>query len=206
MYKIGDKVVYPNHGAGTIAGIETKTILDEKKEYYIMKLPIGEMKVMIPVDKIDKIGIRDVISEKKADEVFELLDGKKSKMSQNWNRRFRANQEKLKTGDIFEVAEVVRNLSIRDREKGLSTGEKKMLSNARQILISELVLAKNMDEESISEKMDDLFTLSEKEKQEKKEKEEKAKKAKKAKKEKEKKEKEKKEKEKKEKENEENDS
>ncbi|MFW5961755.1 MAG: CarD family transcriptional regulator, partial [bacterium] len=132
-----------------------------KKEYYIMKLPIGEMKVMIPVDKIDKIGIRDVISEEKADEVFELLNGEKSKMSQNWNRRFRANQEKLKTGDIFEVAEVVRNLSIRDREKGLSTGEKKMLSNARQILISELVLAKDTDEENISEKMDDLFTLDE---------------------------------------------
>lgn len=161
MYKIGDKVVYPNHGAGTIVGIETKTILDEKKEYYIMKLPIGEMKVMIPVDKIDKIGIRDVISEKKADEVFELLNGEKSKMSQNWNRRYRANQEKLKTGDIFEVAEVVRNLSIRDREKGLSTGEKKMLSNARKILISELVLAKDMNEEEISEKMDDLFTLDE---------------------------------------------
>lgn len=159
MYKIGDKVVYPNHGAGTIVGIETKTILDEKKEYYIMKLPIGEMKVMIPVDKIDKIGIRDVISEKKANEVFELLNGEKSKMSQNWNRRYRANQEKLKTGDIFEVAEVVRNLSIRDREKGLSTGEKKMLSNARKILISELVLAKDMNEEEISEKMDDLFTL-----------------------------------------------
>ncbi|MFW6001446.1 MAG: CarD family transcriptional regulator [Halanaerobium sp.] len=161
MYKIGDKVVYPNHGAGTIVGIEIKTILDEKKEYYIMKLPIGEMKVMIPVDKIDKIGIRDVISEKKADEVFELLNGEKSKMSQNWNRRYRANQEKLKTGDIFEVAEVVRNLSIRDREKGLSTGEKKMLSNARKILISELVLAKDMNEEEISEKMDDLFTLDE---------------------------------------------
>ena len=131
-----------------------------------MKPPIGEMKVMIPVDKIDKIGIRDVISEEKADEVFELLNGEKSKMSQNWNRRFRANQEKLKTGDIFEVAEVVRNLSIRDREKGLSTGEKKMLSNARQILISELVLAKDMDEDSISEKMDDLFTLDEEEKEE----------------------------------------
>ncbi|MCC3145109.1 CarD family transcriptional regulator [Halanaerobium sp. Z-7514] len=161
MYKIGDKVVYPNHGAGTIVGIETKTILDEKKKYYIMKLPIGEMKVMIPVDKIDKIGIRDVISEQKADDVFKLLNGEKSKMSQNWNRRYRANQEKLKTGDIFEVAEVVRNLSIRDREKGLSTGEKKMLSNARKILISELVLAKDMDEEEIAEKMDDLFILDE---------------------------------------------
>ena len=161
MFNIGDKVVYPNHGAGTIVGIETKNILDEEKKYYIMKLPIGEMKVMIPVEKIEEIGIRDVVDEDEADNVFNLLSGEKSKMSQNWNRRYRANQEKLKTGDIFEVAEVVRNLSIRDREKGLSTGEKKMLSNARKILISELVLAKDLNEEQISDKMDDLFTLDE---------------------------------------------
>ncbi|MGM0601939.1 MAG: CarD family transcriptional regulator [Bacillota bacterium] len=166
MYKIGDKVVYPNHGAGTIVSIETKTILDEKKEYYIMKLPIGEMKVMIPVEKVDEIGIRSVIDEQTADEVFDLLRGDKSKMSQNWNRRYRANMEKLKTGDIFEVGEVVRNLTIRDQEKGLSTGEKKMLSNARQILISELVLAKDMTEEDIQEKLDKLFAEHEEENEE----------------------------------------
>ncbi|RCW41252.1 MULTISPECIES: CarD family transcriptional regulator [unclassified Halanaerobium] len=166
MYKIGDKVVYPNHGAGTIVSIETKTILDEKKEYYIMKLPIGEMKVMIPVEKVDEIGIRRVIDEQTADEVFDLLRGDKSKMSQNWNRRYRANMEKLKTGDIFEVGEVVRNLTIRDQEKGLSTGEKKMLSNARQILISELVLAKDMSKEDIQEKLDKLFAEHEEDNEE----------------------------------------
>ncbi|MFW5996150.1 MAG: CarD family transcriptional regulator [Halanaerobiaceae bacterium] len=157
MFDVGDKVVYPNHGAGTIIGLETKQILDEEKQYYIMEMPIGEMKVMIPVEKIEEIGIRNVIDEEEADNVFHLLKGEKSKMSQNWNRRYRANMEKLKTGDIYEVTEVVRNLTLRDEEKGLSTGEKKMLSNARQILISELVLAKDMDKEDIEEMIDESF-------------------------------------------------
>ncbi|MFP4662535.1 MAG: CarD family transcriptional regulator [Halanaerobiales bacterium] len=158
MFDVGDKVVYPNHGAGTIVAVETKEILGEEKKYYIMKLPIGEMKVMIPVEKVEEIGIRNVISEEEADEVLGLLKGDKSKMSQNWNRRFRANMEKLKTGDIYEVAEVVRNLTIRDHEKGLSTGEKKMLNNSRQILISELVLSKGMEEEEVEELISDVFT------------------------------------------------
>lgn len=149
MFEIGDKVVYPNHGAGTIEGIETKEILGDEKNYYIMRLPIGDMKVMIPVDKVDEIGVREVIDAEEAENVIELLKGEKSKMSQNWNRRYRANQEKLKTGDIYEVGGVVRDLTIRDEERGLSTGEKKMLSNAKQILVSELVLAKDSDEEEI---------------------------------------------------------
>ncbi len=157
MFKVGDKVVYPNHGAGTIVAIEKKDILGEKKEYYIMKLPIGEMKVMIPIKKVEEIGIRRVIDENEADEVLRLLKGDKSKMSQNWNRRYRANMEKLKTGDIYEVAEVVRNLTIRDHEKGLSTGEKKMLNNSRQILISELVLSKNMKEEEVEALIENVF-------------------------------------------------
>lgn len=157
MFKVGDKVVYPNHGAGTIIGLETKEILGEEKKYFIMKLPIGEMKVMIPVEKADEIGIRRVIDEEEADDVLRLLKGEKSKMSQNWNRRFRANMEKLKTGDIYEVAEVVRNLTIRDHEKGLSTGEKKMLNNSRQILISELVLSKDMDEEEVDLLISEVF-------------------------------------------------
>ncbi|WP_041606184.1 CarD family transcriptional regulator [Halothermothrix orenii] len=157
MFKVGDKVVYPNHGAGTIVGIETKNILGEEKKYYIMKLPIGDMKVMIPVEKVEEIGVRNIIDEEEADNVLKLLKGDKSKMSQNWNRRYRANMEKLKTGDIYEVGEVVRNLTIRDHEKGLSTGEKKMLSNARQILISELVLAKDMDEKEVEEIIDNVF-------------------------------------------------
>ncbi len=134
MFDKGDRVVYPNHGAGTIVDVEIKEILGEEKKYYIMELPIGEMRVMIPVHKVEEIGIRDVIDKEEAENVFHLLKGEKSKMSQNWNRRYRANMEKLKTGDIYEVVEVVRNLTIRDMEKGLSTGEKKMLSNARKIL------------------------------------------------------------------------
>ncbi len=157
MFDKGDRVVYPNHGAGTIVDVEVKEILGEEKKYYIMELPIGEMRVMIPVHKVEEIGIRDVIDEEEAENVFHLLKGEKSKMSQNWNRRYRANMEKLKTGDIYEVVEVVRNLTIRDMEKGLSTGEKKMLSNARKILISELVLAKDMSEEKVVEKIDNIL-------------------------------------------------
>ncbi len=157
MFDIGDKVVYPNHGAGTIVDIESREILGEEKKYYIMKLPIGEMKVMIPVDKVDEIGVRDIIDEEEADEIIALLKGDQSKMSQNWNRRYRANMEKLKTGDIYEVGGVVRDLTIRDEEKGLSTGEKKMLNNARKILISELVLAKEAAEEEIKTIIDKAF-------------------------------------------------
>ncbi len=157
MFDIGDKVVYPNHGAGTIVDIESREILGEEKKYYIMKLPIGEMKVMIPVDKVDEIGVRDIIDEEEADEIIALLKGDQSKMSQNWNRRYRANMEKLKTGDIYEVGGVVRDLTIRDEEKGLSTGEKKMLNNARKILISELVLAKDAGEDEIKSIIDNAF-------------------------------------------------
>jgi len=156
-FEIGDKIVYPNHGAGTIIGIETKEILGDEKQYYIMELPIGDMRVMIPIDRIDEIGVRGIIDEEEADQILALLKGDKSKMSQNWNRRYRANMEKLKTGDIYEVGGVVRDLTIRDEEKGLSTGEKKMLSNARQILISELVLAKDIDEEEVIDIIDNAF-------------------------------------------------
>lgn len=163
MFETGDKIVYPNHGAGTIVGIEEKEVLGETKRYYIMKLPIGEMKVMIPMDNVQDIGIRDVIDGKRVDDVFTVLDDEKSEMSQNWNRRYRSNTEKIKTGDIFEVAEVVRNLTLRDMEKGLSTGEKKMLSNCRQILVSELVLAKDESEEEIQQQIDEIFVEEEEE-------------------------------------------
>ncbi|KXS43179.1 MAG: CarD family transcriptional regulator [Candidatus Frackibacter sp. T328-2] len=157
MFEVGDKIVYPNHGAGTIVGIEEKEVLGETKKYYIMKLPIGEMKVMIPLDNVEDIGIREIIDSERVEDVIKVLEQEKSEMSQNWNRRYRSNTEKIKTGDIFEVAEVVRNLTLRDMEKGLSTGEKKMLSNCRQILISELVLAKDESEEEVQEQLDELF-------------------------------------------------
>lgn len=149
MFKVGDKVVYPMHGAGIIEAIEEKEVLGEKRRYYIMRMPIGEMKVMVPLDSVEEIGLRQVIDEEGIKQVFDILKEKNSTMSANWNRRYRANLEKIKSGDVYEVAEVVRNLVIRDKEKGLSTGERKMLESARQILISELVLAKGLEEEKV---------------------------------------------------------
>jgi len=157
MFNIGDRVVYPMHGAGVIEGIEEKDLGGNTEEYYIIKLTMGEMKVMIPVSNVDLVGIREVISKDEVDKVFEVLKGENTKMSSNWNRRYRANMEKIKSGSIFEVAEVVRNLSLRDREKGLSTGERKMLENARQILLSELVLAQNLAEDQAEALLEECF-------------------------------------------------
>ena len=149
MFTIGDKVVYPMHGAGTIESIEEREILGEKKQYYVMKMPIGDMKVMIPIANVDAIGLREVIDYNELETVIGILVGTRTNMSANWNRRFRANMEKIKTGNIYEVAEVVRNLTLREGEKGLSTGERKMLENAKQILISEIVLVKEIDKEEV---------------------------------------------------------
>lgn len=146
MFNIGDKIVYPMHGAGVIVAIEEKEILGKKRKYYIMKMPMGDMKVMVPIDSVEDIGIREIISDEEIEQVFAVLGDHKTKMPQNWNRRYRANMDKIKSGDIYEIASVVRNLIIRDREKGLSTGERKMLNNAKQMLVSEIVLAKNIDQ------------------------------------------------------------
>ncbi|REJ33347.1 MAG: CarD family transcriptional regulator [Bacillota bacterium] len=157
MFSVGDKVVYPMHGAGIIEAIEQKEVLDRVEKYYIMRMPIGDLRVMIPMSSCDELGLREVIDEEGVRQVFEVLKAETTSMSQNWNRRYRANMEKIKTGDIFEVAEVVRNLSARDREKGLSTGERKMLENARQILISELVLAQDTTEEHVEQQLRELL-------------------------------------------------
>jgi CarD family transcriptional regulator len=157
VFNVGDKVVYPMHGAGIIEAIEEKEVLGATQRYYIMRLPIGEMKVMIPTDNVIEIGLREIITEEEVQKVFEILRAQKSKMSTNCNRRYRANMEKIKSGDVYEVAEVVRNLTLRDKEKGLSTGERKMLENARQILVSELVLAKGIDEEAALMILEELF-------------------------------------------------
>lgn len=157
MFNIGDKIVYPMHGAGVIIGIEEKEILGKKRKYYIMKMPMGDMKVMVPIDNMEDIGIRGIIDDKQIDEVLAVLADDQSKMPQNWNRRYRANMDKIKSGDIFEIACVVRNLVIRDREKGLSTGERKMLNSAKQMLISEIVLAKNLDEFDAESLIEDII-------------------------------------------------
>ena len=139
MFNIGDKIVYPMHGAGVIDSIEEKDILGEKQSYYILSMP-GEVKVMVPIDKAEQVGVRNIIDKSSADKVFSLLSQDETEMDKNWNKRYRDNMEKLKSGDIYEIADVVRNLSFKQKEKGLSTGEKKMLVNAKQILVSDLVL------------------------------------------------------------------
>ncbi len=154
MFNIGDKVVYPMHGAGIIEGIEEREISGEKLNYYVIKLPMGEMKAMIPLNKVNEVGLRQIIDEQEILKVFDVLQNETSNMPLNWNHRYRINLEKIKSGSIFEVAEVVRNLASRDRQKGLSTGEKKMLENARRILLSELVLAKNVAENQMEEILD----------------------------------------------------
>ncbi|MDO9574407.1 MAG: CarD family transcriptional regulator [Candidatus Contubernalis sp.] len=157
MFNVGDKVVYPMHGAGVIEAIEEKEIMGITKQYYIMKMPIGEMKVMIPLDNVSKIGLRQIIDEEGVNKVFTILREHHTIISTNWNRRYRMNMEKIKSGNIFNVAEVVRNLMIRDRDKGLSTGERKMLESAKQILVSELVLAKGIDEDQMLCILDEVF-------------------------------------------------
>ncbi len=158
MFNIGDKIVYPMHGAGIIEGIEEKEILGKKRKYYVVRLPLGNMKIMIPIDNTENIGLREVIDEDQLTEVVEILKGSKSKMSQNWNRRYRANMDKIKSGDIYEVAEVVRNLVLLDKEKGLSTGERKMLNSAKQILVSELSLVRNLSEEEAENRLQNILS------------------------------------------------
>jgi len=147
MFKVGDRVVYPMHGAGTIEGIEEKEILGKTHCYYVLRLPISDMKVMIPVDNTKEIGLRDVIDPSEVEKVLDVLKQESTAMSPNWNRRYRNNLEKIKSGDIYQVANVVRNLSAREKEKGLSTGERKMLDSAKEILLSELILANGWDRE-----------------------------------------------------------
>ena len=147
MFKVGDKVVYPMHGAGVIEGIEDKVLMGECRKFYILKLPIKNMKVMLPIDSAETLGVRKILNQRQFDDVLKVLAEDKGIMPDNWNRRYRANLEKVKTGDVFEVAAVVRNLEILDREKGLSTGERKMLSNSKQILVSELILANDIQED-----------------------------------------------------------
>ena len=141
MLHVGDKVVYPMHGAGVIAGIETCEVLGEGKSYYVLQMPMGNMKVMIPTDNVDNIGLRDIISEDKVGEVRDVLEDKPEKAQGSWNRRFHANLDRMKTGNICDVAAVARNLILQDRQRKVSSGERRLMDLARQILISELVYA-----------------------------------------------------------------
>lgn len=159
MFNVGDKIVYPMHGAGVIDAIEEKDILGEKQAYYILKMP-GEVKVMVPTAKAEEIGVRGIIDKSAAEKVFSVLESNETEMSMNWNKRYRDNMDKMKSGDIYEVADVVRNLSFKQKEKGLSTGEKKMLNNAKQILVSELVLTEHASQDEIEDIVENKLTNS----------------------------------------------
>ncbi|MFN2628040.1 MAG: CarD family transcriptional regulator [Gaiellaceae bacterium] len=157
LYKVGDKVVYPHHGAGTVVKKEKREVLGETREYLTIKILHNDMTVNVPAENAEKVGLRRVIGEKEVEVVLKALTGVSTEMPKNWNRRFKHNRDKMKTGDILELAEVVRNLSLRDHEKGLSTGEKQMFVKAKKILASELMYAKNMDEDEAAEWLDGVL-------------------------------------------------
>ena len=157
MYKVGDKVVYPHHGAGTVVKKEKREVLGEKREYLTIKILHNDMTVNVPSDNAEKVGLRKVIGEDMVKVVVKALTGGGTQMPKNWNRRFKHNRDKMKTGDILELAEVVQNLSLREHEKGLSTGEKQMFVKAKKILASELMYAKDLDEEATAEWLESVL-------------------------------------------------
>lgn len=159
MFKVGDKVVYPMHGAGRIESIEERSILDETHQYYIIKMP-GEVKVMVPTAKAEENGLRYIIDKETAGKVIKVLEEDCTEMSDKWNKRYRDNVEKIKKGDIYEVADIVRNLVFKQKDKGLSHTEKKMLLNAKQILVSELVLAEESNVEQMEQMIDSKIDAS----------------------------------------------
>ncbi len=161
MYKVGDRVVYPMHGAGKIVGIETREILGEEYDFYILKMPIENMCISIPVNNIESIGIRSVMSKEDGEKVLDILRQDSTKMANNWSQRYRENLENLKTGDPFEIAEIVRNLQMRDMDKGLSTSEKRMLNSSKRMLISELIVIGSMSVEEAKIMIDEAISFEE---------------------------------------------
>jgi CarD family transcriptional regulator len=159
-FEIGDNVVYPHHGAGKVLRKEVKDILGDKREYLTIKILHNDMTVMVPTENAALAGLRRVIDEETVKKVLAVLQDECSEMPKNWNRRFKHNRDKIKTGDIYELAEVVRNLAIREAEKGLSTGEKQMFTRAKKILASELMYALEMDEDEVEAHLYELLVES----------------------------------------------
>ena len=153
MFSIGDMIYYPRHGAGIIEGIEEKEVLGEKCKYYVIRIALGDMKVMVPINKTEFHGIRNITSKDRIDDIYNILSGETSCMCKNWSKRYRENEAIIRKGDIFEISELVKNLTVADRGKKLSTGEKRMLENVRQLLVSELMLMLDEPYEKIEEKV-----------------------------------------------------
>jgi CarD family transcriptional regulator len=159
-FELGDNVVYPHHGAGKVLKKERRKMFGEEREYLTIKILHNDMTVMVPCENAALAGLRRVIDEETVQKVLAVLADDVSEMPKNWNRRFKHNRDKIKTGDIYELAEVVRNLAIREHHKGLSTGEKQMFTRAKKILASELMYALEMDEDGAEEHLDNLLAES----------------------------------------------
>ena len=157
MFQLGDKVVHPMHGAGVVESIIQKKVDGVVRDYYILKLPNRSMVVMVPTESSDQIGVRPVVDAEQADRVLAAIPGIQVEMTANWNHRYRENMERMKSGDLLEVARVIKGLTTRDQNRGLSTGERKMLHSAKQILISEIVLAKSLSYEAAAEALDTVL-------------------------------------------------
>ncbi len=156
MYDIGDKIVYPLHGAGIIEAIEERVIMGKKQKYYIMRINACNMTVMIPMQNCTEIGVRDIMTREEAKKVLESFKNEPVHMDDNWNRRQRENLVKIKSGDVYQVLSVLKELLLRDKTKGLSTSERKMLTNAKQIIISELVMSEVATKEDIESIMEEV--------------------------------------------------
>jgi CarD family transcriptional regulator len=159
-FELGDHVVYPHHGAGKVLKKEEMEVLGESREYLTIKILHNDMTVKVPTENAGIAGLRRVIDEDTVKKVLDVLQDEVSDMPKNWNRRFKHNRDKIKTGDIYELAEVVRNLALRESEKGLSTGEKQMFTRAKKILASELMYALDKDEDDAEGYLDELLANS----------------------------------------------
>ncbi|WP_105567644.1 CarD family transcriptional regulator [Microbacterium halophytorum] len=157
LFEVGETVVYPHHGAATITEVKTRKIKGEEKTYLKLNVTQGDLVIEVPADNVDLVGVRDVIGQDGLDKVFDVLRAPFTEEPTNWSRRYKANLEKLASGDVIKVSEVVRDLWRRDQDRGLSAGEKRMLAKARQILTSELALAEKVDEEKAGEILDQVL-------------------------------------------------
>ena len=154
MFKIGDNVVYPRHGAAVVERREMRSAFGVEREYLVLRLASGDLTLMVAADSTDAVGLREVINDEEVAEVFAVLTKKDARMPTNWSRRYKNHVEKLKSGDIYQVAEVVRNLSIRNRDNHLSAGEKRLQGIARGILVSELIVAIGVGQAEVDERLD----------------------------------------------------
>ncbi len=159
-FRVGDRIAHPMHGAGVIDSIVSRRINGKDREYYVLKIPAGDMQVMIPVDASESIGVRPIVGSDEAERILEDIPGIQVSMTQNWNKRYRENMMKIKSGNLMEVATVVKGLTERERQRGLSTGERKMLHSAKQILISEIVLSKSASYEEVEARVNSAMVCS----------------------------------------------